>query len=195
MNPGGSITEVVGDVVDIARGGDVPRADVPVRQGLEQDRLSKASVWELVSLLLRIVTLGVAARVVVAVTRRPYDAGALALGTGALTVAVITLASHRFQSWYLIAALPFFGLQCTDVWRRWWVAAVALSVAPELACLLPRTAFVLPPWVALTTAGSVLVFLTSFRARYVDVFGWRSVEEGAPGPEVSAMPRPPALDE
>ena len=99
--------------------------------------------------------------------RKPYDEDRLALGTGTLVVAVITLASHRFQSWYLVAALPFFGLSCTVVWRRWWVAVVGLAVATELVHVLPRTSALLPVWSAVTNGGVVLAFLACFRARFL----------------------------
>jgi hypothetical protein len=167
MNPGGSITEVVGRVVDILGGAAIPRADLPVRQAVELDRTAHATTWFVVSLILRVLALGVGVRVLRVMLRRPGDEDTISLGTGVLVVAVITLASHRFQSWYLLAALPFFGLRCTEAWRRWWIAAVALSVTPQFAYLLPRTAFILPAWIALSTAGVILVFLMSFKARYL----------------------------
>jgi hypothetical protein len=71
---------------------------------------------------------------------KPYDEGRIALGTGTLIVAVLTLASHRFQSWYLVAALPFFGLRCTAVWQRWWISVIPLAVGTEFIHVLPRTA-------------------------------------------------------
>jgi hypothetical protein len=86
-------------------------------------------------------------------------------------VAALTLASHRFQSWYLVAALPFFGLRCTEVWRRWWLAVVPLSVATEFIHVLPRTALLLPVWSVVTNTGVILVFLMSFKARYVSFDG------------------------
>ncbi|MGZ6132110.1 MAG: hypothetical protein ACXWLF_08795, partial [Myxococcaceae bacterium] len=67
--------------------------------------------------------------------------------------------------WYLMTALPFFALCCPPEWRRWWVWAIATSVAPEFALMLPRSAFLFTPW-ALTTLASVVVFLLSFRARF-----------------------------
>jgi hypothetical protein len=167
MNPGGSITEVVGILVDLLRGGGVPHADAPVSQTLDLDRATHGSTWFAVSLVLRLVTLGIAFRVLRAMLRRPYDEDRIALGTGTLVVALLTLASHRFQSWYLMAALPFFGLRCDPVWRRWWVAAVALSVGTELVQVLPRTSPLLPVTSVLTTGGVVVVFLTSFKERYL----------------------------
>jgi hypothetical protein len=166
MNPGGSITEVVGILVDLLRGGPAPHADAPMTQALALDQATHATTWLVVSLVLRLLTLGVAARLLWAMLRRP-DEGTLALGTGALVVAVVTLASHRFQSWYLLAALPFFGLQCTAAWRRWWVAVVALAVSTELVHVLPRASLLLPVWSVVTNGGVVIVFLMSFRARYL----------------------------
>ncbi len=168
MNPGGSITEIVGTVVDVLRGRGVPRADAPVTQALDLDRAARAGTWFVVSLVMRIVTLGVFARVLVAMLRKPYDEDRIALGTGTLVVAALTLASHRFQSWYLVAALPFFGLRCTAAWRRWWKAVVPLSVATEFIHVLPRTSLLLPVWSVVTNAGVILVFLMSFKARYVN---------------------------
>jgi hypothetical protein len=167
MNPGGSITEVVGILVDLVRGGALPHADAPVAPTLDLDRSTHGSTWFAVSLVLRVVTLAVSVRVLRDMLRRPYDADRIALGTGTLVVALITLASHRFQSWYLMAALPFFGLRCDLVWRRWWVAAVALSVSTELVHVLPRTSPLLPVASAVTNGGVVAVFLMSFRQRYL----------------------------
>jgi hypothetical protein len=167
MNPGGSITEIAGILVDVLRGGRVPHADAPVTQTLELDRTTHASTWFAVSLVLRLVTLGIGVRVLWVILRRPYDEDRIALGTGTLIVALITLASHRFQSWYLMAALPFFGLRCDEVWRRWWVAAVALSVSTELVHVLPRTSPLLPVASVITNGGVVVVFLVSFRQRYL----------------------------
>jgi len=167
MNPGGSITEVVGILVDLVRGGAVPQADTPVTQALALDQATHATTWFVVSLVLRLVTLGVGARLLWAMLQKPYDEGRIALGTGAVVVAVITLASHRFQSWYLLAALPFFALRCTEAWRRWWVAVVALAVSTELVHVLPRGSLLLPVWSVVTNGGVVVVFLMSFRARYL----------------------------
>jgi hypothetical protein len=166
MNPGGSITEVVGILVDLLRGGGVPHADSPVSQALELDRATHATTWWVVSFVLRLVTLGIGARVLSVVLRKPFDENRLALCAGALGVAVVTLASHRFQSWYLLAALPFFGLHCTAVWRRWWLAVVALAVSTEFVHVLPRASPLLPVWSVVTNAGVVVAFLASFRARY-----------------------------
>lgn len=168
MNPGGSITEVVGTVVDVLRGRGIPHADAPVTEALDLDRAARGGTWFVVSLVVRIVTLGIGARVLFALLRRPYDEGRIALGTGTLIVAVLTLASHRFQSWYLVAALPFFGLRCTAVWQRWWISVIPLAVGTEFIHVLPRTAPLLPVWSVVTNAGVIFVFLMSFKARYLN---------------------------
>jgi hypothetical protein len=167
MNPGGSITEVVGTVVHVLRGGGIPRADVPVQLAIELDRQTSGTTWLVVSLVLRVVALAVGIHVLRSLLREPYDEDRIALGTGVLVVAALTLASHRFQSWYLMTALPFFGLRCTEPWRRWWIAVVAVSVTTEFVYVLPRGAWLLPPWVAATTALTVVLFLLAFRARYL----------------------------
>ncbi len=167
MNPGGSIAEVTGHVVHVLRGGAMPSPETPVRVALEMDRATKGSTWFVVSLVMRLVALGVGARVLHAMLSKPRDEGRIALGTGALVVVVITLVSHRFQSWYLLTALPFFGLECPPVWRRWWVLITAVSVAPDFTHVLPKTSMLLPIWSATTTAAGVILFLWSFRGRYL----------------------------
>jgi hypothetical protein len=166
MNPGGSIVEVVGILVQLVRDGGAPRADMPVHEALELARATNGTTWFVTSLVLRILALGVGARVVRSMLRRPVDEGRIALGTGILIVVVVTLASHRFQSWYLMTALPFFGLACNRVWRRWWMAVVPLAVSTELIHVLPTTSPLLPVWSALSNGGVVVVFLISLRGRY-----------------------------
>jgi hypothetical protein len=167
MVPGGSIAEVMGHVVHVLRGGAMPSPETPVRIAVEMDRANKATTWFVVSLVMRLVALFIGVRIVRAMLREPRDEGRIAMGTGALVVAVITLVSHRFQSWYLLAALPFFGLHCTAVWRRWWIAIVAVSVAPDFTHMLPKSAVLLPIWSATTTAAGVILFLVWFRGRYL----------------------------
>jgi hypothetical protein len=167
MNPGGSIAEVMGHVVHVLRGGAMPSPETPVRVAIEMDRATKGSTWFVVSLVMRVVALFVGARILLAMLSKPRDEARLALGTGALVVVVITLVSHRFQSWYLLAALPFFGLECPPVWRRWWVLMTAVSVAPDFTHVLPKTSMLLPIWSATTTAAGVILFLWSFRGRYL----------------------------
>jgi hypothetical protein len=186
MNPGGSITEVVGTIVNVLRGGGIPHADSPVRDAILLGRTASATTWFVVSLVMRLVTLAVGVHVLRAMLRKPHDDDRIALGTGALVIAAITLASHRFQAWYLMAALPFFGLCCTEAWKRWWVAVVAVSVTTEFVYVLPRTALVLPVWVAVTTGATVILFLVSFRARYFAVAEPKAYA-GAARPEATAQ--------
>jgi hypothetical protein len=169
MNPGGSITEVLGIVVQYVRTGSVTAPDMAVQSAIELDRATKQASWTLVSWVVRGVFVVVAARIVPAMLRKDASNEDVALGTGALTVALLTLASHRFQCWYLLAALPFFGLASTPAWRRWWVAAVAVAVPVDFGCVLERTSPVYPVWGAVTTGALVVVFVTSFRSRYFDL--------------------------
>jgi hypothetical protein len=189
MNPGGSITEVMAAVVNVLRGGGIPNATTAVRSAVELDRQSNGAIWEVIALVLRIATLGIGVQVLRAMLANPRDDDKVSLGTGVLVVAVITLASHRFQAWYLMAALPFFGLRCTDVWRRWWTAAVAVSVTVEFVCVLPRSAFILPVWVGLSSVALVVIFLMSFRERYL------SLQWEPPAPAVVAVDARPATKE
>jgi hypothetical protein len=184
MNPGGSITEVIGTIVQVLRGGGIPHADAPVRAALDADRAANGTTWFVVSLIMRLVTLAVGVRVLHGMLRRPHDEDRIALGTGALVVGVLTLASHRFQAWYLVAALPFFGLHCTEVWRRWWIAVVGVAVTTEFVYVLPRTALILPVWVAVTTAVTVVLFLASFRARFLRAMDERTPERAASHPTI-----------
>jgi hypothetical protein len=186
MNPGGSVAEVVGHVVHVLRGGAMPDPQLPVRVALEMDRATKGTTWFVVSLLMRVLALIVCGRILLRMLRRPEDERLLAIGTGAIVVAVITLASHRFQSWYLLAALPFFGLHCTPVWRRWWIAMVALSVAPDFTHVLPKNAVLLPIWSATTTALGVVLFFVSFRGRFFNL-------DREPQPQRAVAP-PPATE-
>ncbi len=170
MNPGGSITEVLGIVVQFLRGGSVTAPDMPVQAALALDRASKEATWRVLSWILRGVFLVILARVLPAMLRRRADDRTIALGTGVLTVALLTIASHRFQCWYLIAALPFFGVagDVPPAWTRWWIAATTVSVAVDFACVLERSSPVYPVWGAATTGALAVVFVAWFKSRYVD---------------------------
>jgi hypothetical protein len=167
MNPGGSITEVLGIVVQFLRHGGVTPPAMDVQEALALDRASKEQTWRIIEWVVRLVFLGIVARVLPAVLRKGADPKAVALGTGAVTVALLTIAGHRFQCWYLPAALPFFGLACTEAWRRWWIAVVAVAVPVEFACVLERSSAVYPAWGAATTGLQVIVFILWFWARYL----------------------------
>ncbi len=159
--PGGTLVDVVGTVAGGLSGS---RVNTPVelfdlRQQDVRARASQgAQLLAMLIALAAIIPLGLG-------LLRDLDEDRLALATGAFIVAMVTLASPKFQSWYLMTALPFFALCCPPEWRRWWVWAVATSVAPEFALVLPRSALLFTPW-ALTTLASVVVFLLSFRARF-----------------------------
>jgi hypothetical protein len=167
MNPGGSITEVLGILVEYLRHGSVTPPDMSVQAALALDRASKEQTWHVVEWITRVVFLVVAARVLPAMLRKGADPKTIALGTGVLTVALLTIAGHRFQAWYLPAALPFFGLACTAVWRRWWTVIVAVAVPVDFACVLERSSAAYPAWGAVTTGAQVIVFVLWFRARYL----------------------------
>jgi hypothetical protein len=172
MNPGGSITEVVGHVVHTLRGGPMPQLNAPLAATMEFDRQTKGHTWAIVSGIMHVVSVGVGLRLLWIIFQKPRDEGRIALATGALLVAAVTLASHRFQAWYLLAALPFFGLSCTPAWRRWWVAMVAVSVVPDFTLLVPKGTVVLPVWPAVTpTAACVVLFLSWFPSRYIWIKG------------------------
>ncbi len=188
MNPGGSITEVLGIVFQFLRTGSVTPPDLAVQAALELDRTTKHVSWLVVSWTMRLVFVVVAARVFPAMLRKGADERTLALGTGVITIALLTLASHRFQSWYLVAALPFFGLSCTTAWRRWWTMVVAVAVPVDFACVLERTSSVYPAWGALTTGAVVVVFLWSFRARYLSFPDHADVAGVRPGATVQEEP-------
>jgi hypothetical protein len=181
MNPGGTLVEVVGEVVHVLRGGAIPRPDMPVLDAVSLQRSTHAGIWFFVSLVMRGVALAVGVRALRPMLRtsareseqsEPSEQGdAVALGTGVIIVAVLTLASPRFQAWYLLAALPFFGLRCTEGWRRWWIAVVAVSVSMDFIHVLPRSTPLLPAWGVVTTTCLMVVFLMSFRRRYLDYAG------------------------
>jgi hypothetical protein len=162
--PGGSVVDVVGTLVDTLRGA-LFDPHLSVTDRLVQQHQARASTWavtQVVMSLLALLTLVPIGRSL----RRTSDEESLALDTGKLIVAVLTLASPRFQSWYLLMALPFFGLSCPPPWRRWWLWAVATSVTTGFALALPREARLFVPYVAVSGFASVSVFLVALRARF-----------------------------
>jgi hypothetical protein len=188
MNPGGSITEVLGIVVQFLRTGSFTPPDLAVQAALELDRATKHASWLVVSWIMRLVFVGVVAIVLPSMLRKGSDERTLALGTGVISVALLTLASHRFQSWYLVAALPFFGLSCSTAWRRWWTAVVAVAVPVDFACVLERSSSVYPVWGAVTTGALVVVFLWSFRARYLSFPRRADAPDARPGATAQEAP-------
>jgi hypothetical protein len=179
LNPGGTLTEFIGILVHVARGGASPSPEMAPAEAFAMDRVTHGATWFVLSLVLGCVVLRIAVGVVLAILRNPKDEDVAALGTGILVVAFTTLAARRFEPWYLMAALPFFGLRCTNAWRRWWIAAVVAAVAPTFMNLLPRSAALLPVWSVVTTVGAMVVFVSSFKSRYLSL-GAEEVAEVIP---------------
>ena len=148
--PGGTLVEVVGDLAALGSSPSPP-------------------VVAAVSLTLKLVTAVVGARVLYVMLKR-NGPEVVALGTGALIVVAVTLGAPKFEPWYLLPALPFFGLSCTPPWRRWLAAAVGLSVLPTFANVLPSSSPIVPVWGVLSTGANVAWFLAMFRARYLSSF-------------------------
>ena len=174
--PGGTILEVVGDLVLAARGESPSPPSMPSAAAGARDRAAMGSAWVVVvavSLVLKAVTMGVIARLLYLMLKKNRP-DVTALGTGALYIAMVTLAGPKFEPWYLLPALPFFGLSCTPAWRRWLTAAVALSVLPTFANVLPSTSPMIPIWGVLSTGASVTWFFAMFRARYLVSFAGTS---------------------
>jgi hypothetical protein len=176
LNPGGTLTEFVGIIVHVARGGAAPSPEMSAAEAVAMDRATHGATWTFVSLVLALIVLRIAIHVLAAIIQNPKDEDVAALGTGILVVAITTLAARRFEPWYLMAALPFFGLRSTIEWKRWWIAAVAAAVAPTFMNLLPRGAAILPVWSVVTTVGAMIVFLSSFKARFLNLGAPESAE-------------------
>ena len=118
--PGGTLVDVVGTLAGGLSGSKV-NTPVELFDPRQQDvRARAAQGAQLLAMLIAlaaIIPLGLG-------LLRDLDEDRLALATGAFIVAMVTLASPKFQSWYLMTALPFFALCCPPEWRRWWVWAV-----------------------------------------------------------------------
>ncbi|MGO9829646.1 MAG: hypothetical protein ACLPJH_05855 [Myxococcaceae bacterium] len=164
MVPGGSVVDGVGALFDAAHGV-VSDATLPVVGLVERERARREGVWRVAEGLMGLLALWAVLGLGLSL-RRGFDEERLALVSGAFVVALVTLASPKFQSWYLMSALPFFGRCCPGVWRRWWVWVVAASVTEEFFLALPRSAALFAPCVALSTLATVLAFLSSLRERY-----------------------------
>ena len=119
-----------------------------------------------VKLAVKVVTMAVIARLLYPMLAKSRPE-VTALGTGAIIVAAVTLGAPKFEPWYLLPALPFFGLSCTSAWRRWLTGAVALGVLPTFANVLPGTSSIVPIWGVLSTGANVAWFFAMFRARYL----------------------------
>jgi hypothetical protein len=175
MNPGSSLTETLGVFVHVLRGGQSAPVDMPAAEAIAFNRASQGGIWLVLSLVLGVVFLRIAVHVLAAMARDRDDDDLVALGTGVLVVAFATLAGRRFEPWYLMVALPFFGLRCTAEWKRWWIAVVALAVAPTFINVLPRSAAILPVWSVVTGIAVMVTFVSSFKARYLS-FGPATLE-------------------
>jgi len=167
--PGGTLEEVVGDLVLAARGRSPSPPSTTGAVAMAQDRAAMGSGWLVVAavkLAVKVVTMAVVARLLYLMfeTNRPE---VTALGTGAFIVAAVTLGAPKFEPWYLLPALPFFGLSCTSAWRRWLTGAVALGVLPTFANVLPGTSSIVPIWGVISTGANVAWFFAMFRARYL----------------------------
>jgi hypothetical protein len=165
MNPGGSITEVAGILVQVIFRGWITAPDLPVQTALAIDREAKHESWAAMAYLTRTAFVVIMAGLAMA-ARKGRDRERTALLTGAATIAFLTLLLPRFQCWYLLAALPFFGLSLTPAWKKWWVAIVAVSVPVDFACVLERTSPLYPVWGAVTTGAQVLLFVAWLKPRY-----------------------------
>ncbi|MGO9766968.1 MAG: hypothetical protein ACLPM8_15115 [Myxococcaceae bacterium] len=190
--PGGSVVDGVGALSD-ALHGVVSDATVPVVQLVERERARREGVWRVAQALMGLLALWALLGLALSL-RRGFDDERLALVTGAFVVALVTLASPKFQSWYLMSALPFFGLCCPAVWRRWWVLVVAASVTEEFFLALPRSALLFAPCVALSTLATLVAFLSALRSRYWGLPVWpvgASADEAAAGLSGSALGRAP----
>ncbi len=169
--PGGTLVEVVTDLVLVARGVS-PAALSEPGPGADEHALLGGG-WLIVAavkLLLKGVTLAVGARLLYVMLRRNRPE-VTAVGTGALIVVAATLGAPKFEPWYLLPALPFFGLACTPAWRRWLTTAVALSVLPTFANILPAASPIVPVWGVVTTGANVAWFVALFRSRYLGSLG------------------------
>jgi hypothetical protein len=175
MVPGGSVVDCVGVVATSLRG-DVFDAKHPLQEPGARPREARASAWKVAQWFMQFLALAAIVPLVLGLLRGFGDER-LAVVTGAFIVALLTLASPKFQSWYLMSALPFFGLSCPPAWRRWWVWVVATSVTEEFSLVLPRTAALFAPCVAISTVATALVFLLWFRARF---WGPLPLDQGTP---------------
>jgi hypothetical protein len=169
--PGGSIVDIVGGIGSaLWMGGDkLLDANLPVVERVAREGAARAGIWRVAQLCM----LGLAAIAALPLVRLILRRAAgeqqeeqLAAGTGAFIVIALTLASPKFQSWYLMSALPFFGLSCPPVWRRWWPWVIFFAVAQEFPLALPRSAVLFAPAVGISVFMTGVMFLWSFRERY-----------------------------
>ncbi len=177
--PGGSIVDIVGGLGSAlsSQRDALFDANLPVVERVAREGAARAGIWRVAQLcmlglsliaalpLLRLV-FGFGGFGPLGRPRRPASEEQLAAGTGAFIVIALTLASPKFQSWYLMSALPFFGLSCPPVWRRWWPWVIFFAVAQEFPLALPRNAVLFAPAVGISVFMTGVMFLWSFRQRY-----------------------------
>ncbi len=169
--PGGSIVDGIGELGNALRPeGDRFDPNMPVVERAARQRQARASLWRAGQALMWLVTLA-ALLPLLRRSLRLRDDQAIALASGTFILILLTLASPKFESWYLMSALPFFGCACPPVWRRWWPWMVFAAVSKEFPLALPRSAFLFKPAVGLSTLLSIVVCLWSFRQRF-----WRAPE-------------------
>jgi hypothetical protein len=181
--PGGSIVDIVGGIGSalsaLSNGRDkVFDANQPVVERVAREGAARAGIWRVAQLCMLGLSL-VAALPLVRVVFQPASEAQLAAGTGAFIVIALTLASPKFQSWYLMSALPFFGLSCPPAWRRWWPWVIFFAVAQEFPLALPRNAVLFAPAVGISVFMTGVLFLWSFRERYFAVGSAMSSEGDA----------------
>lgn len=170
QNPGGSIVDVVGELVHVLRAGHVVvDAHTPADVLDVMKRAEREGTWRVVSMMTTLVAIVVSVPVLRRMLRK-RDEDVVSAGTGALVVIATTIVSPVFHSWYLLAALPFFGLSCSPAWRKWWVVVVALSVTEGFSLTLPRDATLFAICVALSTGATALAFFWRLRSRFWDDF-------------------------
>jgi hypothetical protein len=165
--PGGSVVDGLGELGNALRGeqGDHFDPDMPVVERAARQREARASLWHAAQALMWVVALAALLPLVLRSLRLRAEEE-LALGGGTFIIILLTLASPKFESWYLMSALPFFGCACPPVWRRWWPWMVFAAVSKEFPLALPRSALLFKPAVGLTTGLSVAVCLLAFRQRF-----------------------------
>jgi hypothetical protein len=169
--PGGSVVDVVGELGSILRrssGGDAFDPHMPIVERVARQREARASIWRAAQRVMSLVAL-IALLPLFRALLRKHDEALVAPASGIFVIIALTLASPKFQSWYLMSALPFFAYSCPPAWRRWWPWVIFAAVTQEFPLALPRDAALFMPAVAFGTGLTAIVFLWSFRERY---FRW-----------------------
>ena len=165
--PAGSVVDAIGEVGNALRPdkGDHFDPNMPVVERVAQQREARASLWRAGQLAMWLVALAALLPLLWRSSRLRTDEE-VALAGGTFIIIVLTLASPKFESWYLMSALPFFGCACPPIWRRWWPWMVFAAVSKEFPLTLPRNALLFKPAVGLSMAMTVAVCLCCFRQRF-----------------------------